>query len=109
MTAATAERSFADSIFARLIALAIAIGIGFLLYANWGNDIRTVVEGDAPRIPVLATKAPVLGHTNAALQKCLAQRVGDVDKMKSDGVVNDAQYTSFRQRAEDLCRAQNPD
>jgi hypothetical protein len=28
--------------------------------------------------------------------------------MKSEGVINDAQYTSFRQRAEDLCRAQHP-
>jgi hypothetical protein len=108
MTAATAHRSFADGFFARLIALALAVGIGYILYANWGNDIRNVVQGDAPKIPVLATKAPALGNTNVALQKCLTQRVGDVDKMKADGIVNDGQYTSFRQRAEELCRAQNP-
>jgi hypothetical protein len=41
------------------------------------------------------------------LQDCLDQRVGDVDKMKAEGIVNDAQYASFRQRAEELCRAQN--
>jgi hypothetical protein len=27
--------------------------------------------------------------------------------MKAEGIVNDAQYESFRQRAEELCRAQH--
>jgi hypothetical protein len=44
---------------------------------------------------------------NAALQNCLDQRVGDVEKMKADGIINDAQYASFRQRAGELCRAQH--
>ena len=107
MTAATAHRSFADSVFARLIALAIAVLIGLIFIVYWADDLRTVLEGEAPQIPVLSQQTSVK-PANPGLQNCLAERVGDVDKMKAEGVVNDAQYTSFRQRAEELCRAQHP-
>lgn len=107
MAAATEPRSFADTMFARLIALAIAVLIGVIFYAYWAEDIRNLAAGDAPDIPVLSEQAP-LQRVNVGLQNCLERRIGDVDKMKADGVINDAQYTSFRQRAEELCRAQHP-
>jgi hypothetical protein len=106
MAAASDHRSFIDSILARLIALAIAVLIGVIFFVYWADDIRTLMAGDEPQIPVFAEQGPVVG-VNPALQDCLDQRVGDVDKMKAEGIVNDAQYASFRQRAEELCRAQH--
>jgi hypothetical protein len=38
----------------------------------------------------------------------LVQRVGDVDRMKNEGILSEVQYEAFRSRAEGLCRAQNP-
>jgi len=106
MAAANQPRSFADTGYARLIALAIAVGIGVLFYVYWERDIRALFTEQAPEIPILAKQQPITG-TNPALQACLDERVGDVERMKAEGVINDAQYTTFRQRAEDLCRAQN--
>ena len=107
MAAATETRSFLDTIFARLIALIIAALIGYVLYVYWADDMRDLVSGNPPAIPVLSEQAPVQS-VNPALQACLDERVGDVDKMKADGIINDAQYASFRDRAEALCRSQNP-
>lgn len=101
------ERSILDTPLARLMALAIAIGIGALIYTTWQDDIRILLAGDTPTLPMVeatATPAP----ENPALAACLEQRIGDVEQMRSDGIIDEAQYTTFRQRAEDLCRAQNP-
>jgi hypothetical protein len=106
MAAASAHRSFVDSILARLIALAIAVLIGAIFFVYWTDDMRTLMAGDEPQIPVFAEQGPVQ-RVNAALQNCLDQRVGDVEKRKADGIINDAQYASFRQRAGELCRAQH--
>lgn len=107
MTAARASGSFADSLYARLIALAIAVLIGIILYVYWADDFGALFAEDTAEIPIFAEQAPVKS-VNAALQSCLDQRVGDVDKMQAEGIINDAQYASFRQRAEALCRAQHP-
>lgn len=105
--AAATSKSFADTIFARLIALLLAIGFGAILYLNWGSDFEELFAGSSPAIPISAG-IPQVENENAALEACLQQRVGDVDKMKADGIISDSQYAQFRQRAEDLCRAQNP-
>lgn len=107
MTAAHASSSFADSIFARLIALAIALLIGIVLYVNWADDFSALFSEDAAEIPIFAGQTPV-ESADTALQSCLDKRVGDVENMKAEGVINDAQYASFRQRAEALCQAQYP-
>ena len=107
---ATAQQTsgFADTIWARLLALLIAIAIAWLLWANWSSDFRALVSGgEQAATPVVSTSEPAK-PANPALQECLAKRVGDVDQMKEDGVLSDAQYGSFRARAEELCRAQNP-
>jgi hypothetical protein len=38
---------------------------------------------------------------------CLAARARDIDKMRTDGVISDAQATLFKSRAEALCQAQH--
>ena len=40
------------------------------------------------------------------LAACLQKRIGAVDKMRSDGVINDAQYEQFHGRAEAFCHAE---
>ncbi len=107
MAAASAPRSFADTIFARLIALAIAVLIAIIFYAYWVDDMRALFAADKQEIPILAEQ-PQVNEANTGLQNCLAERVGDVDKMKAEGVINDAQYANFRRHAEELCRAQHP-
>ena len=37
---------------------------------------------------------------------CLAARAADIDKMRADGVIDEAQATLFKSRAEALCQAQ---
>jgi competence protein ComGC len=105
--ATATHRSFADTAVARLIALLIAVAIAVLFVFNWSDEAEQLLAGTEPGIPIIEQQVQVR-PVNADLQNCLDQRVGDVEKMKSEGVINDAQYTSFRQRAEDLCRAQHP-
>lgn len=38
---------------------------------------------------------------------CLAARARDIDKMRTDGVIDDAQAKLFKSRAEALCQAQH--
>jgi hypothetical protein len=105
--ATATDRSFADTAVARLIALLIAVAIAALFVFNWSDEAEQLLAGTEPGIPIIEQQVQVR-PVNAGLQNCLEQRVGDVEKMKSEGVINDAQYTSFRQRAEELCRAQHP-
>lgn len=98
--------SFSDTLWARLIALTIGVGVAALLYLSWGEEVtKALTQGEIDALP---TGAPVeVKPENPELTACLERRVGDVDQMKADGLIGDAQYTSFRQRAEDLCKAQN--
>lgn len=43
---------------------------------------------------------------NPALAACLAERIGAVDRMRAEGIVNEAQYGAFRARAEAFCQQQ---
>lgn len=105
--ATATHRSFADTAVARLIALLIAVAIAALFVFNWSEEAEQLFTGTETGIPIIEQQVQVR-PVNAGLQNCLDQRVGDVEKMKSEGVINDAQYASFRQRAEELCRAQHP-
>jgi len=101
---ATTSGSFLDTAFARLIALVLAGFMAYVLYANWGQEIAALVQ-DEP-VVVVDVMAPAKEAT-PALDACLTRRVGDVDTMKSDGIINEAQYVSFKASATRLCQAQN--
>ncbi len=100
-------RSFADTGLARLIALVLAALIAYLLWSNWTDDFRQLMEGREAAMPVISESQPAK-PVNPALEKCLEQRIGDVDRMKQEGILTDAQYDAFKGRAMDLCAAQNP-
>ncbi|MEM8555732.1 MAG: hypothetical protein AAGF71_13015 [Pseudomonadota bacterium] len=99
--------AFADSIWARLIALTVGVLLAASLWLNWGDEVMlALTQGEIEALP---TGAPVdVKPENPELAACLERRVGDVEQMKADGVIGDAQYTAFKQRAQDMCKAQNP-
>lgn len=45
---------------------------------------------------------------NPEFVKCRNQRIGQVEKMRKDKVINDGQYQAFRARALAFCTAQFP-
>ncbi len=100
--------SFIDTGMARLLALLLAVALAFLLWFNWSDDFEKLfADNIGAAVPETTTAEPAK-PANAALAQCLAQRVGDVERMKEEGILSDAQYGAFRARAEGLCRAQNP-
>ena len=106
MAGTATHTPFIDSGFARLCALCLAIAIAVLLYTRWGEDMAALMAAGstAPQPAQSNTVKPA----NPALEACLANRVGDVDRMKDEGIVDDRQYSKFKARAEELCRAQHP-
>ena len=86
---------------------------------------RSLVDGPAPRIVavlLILISVATLAYlhrealisagekpeaaANPRLAACLAERVGAVDKMQAEGIVNEAQYAAFRARAEAFCSQQ---
>jgi hypothetical protein len=104
MTATTTD-GFLDGALIRLISLALAILIGWVLWSGWGPEIRAAFEGTP--VTTVVEKTPA-AEANPALDACLETRVGQVDNMKAEGILSDAQYEAFRARAIELCTAQNP-
>ncbi|MCV6596864.1 MAG: hypothetical protein OIF40_07255 [Mangrovicoccus sp.] len=99
-------RGFADTGAARLLALALAIGLGWLAWTNWSTEIQGVFAPAPSALP--GQSAPQIAQVNPALQACLDKRLGDVAQMFSDGVISETQRGDFARRAEAMCRAQNP-
>lgn len=104
----SAQRGFGDTIWARLIALAIAVGLSWAFWITWSDDVIALIEGGPDELPLTAQPMPDDGIVNEALQACLDKRIGDVQQMAADGIISEAQQLAFTQRASDLCRAQNP-
>lgn len=100
------QRSALDSRGARLAALAIALAaLSLMIWLGREDvplvrDVMTSVSGSAEG------SATTTG--NPELDACLASRVGDVEKMREEGVINAAQYDAFRSRATAYCEAQFP-
>lgn len=105
MNATVHQRGYLDSWIARAIALLIAIAIGAYLVLGLGDELVASFGGDVdedyPQIAEITDESP-------ALRACLDDRLGDVERMQSEGILTEAQYTNFRARAESMCREQNP-
>lgn len=99
--------SFLDTMVARLIALVIAGVIAAFMVITWSDDFLALLEDEPAQLVVPVGGSPAAEAT-PELDACLAQRVGDVDRMKEEGIIGDAQYEAFRSRAVSLCNAQNP-
>lgn len=100
------QASALDSRGARLVALAVALA-ALCLMVWLGRDDVPFVRAVMTSVTGSAEEA-VASSGNPELDACLASRVGDVEKMREDGVINAAQYDTFRGRAVAYCEAQFP-
>ena len=99
-----APRSWLDKGIARLLALALAVVFGALLFTQLGDELMEVA-GLAPAATD-ADDAPVDLVADPQVALCMEQRGGDVDEMLAQGVITEAQHTSFRNRAVRLCQSE---
>ncbi|WP_420403105.1 hypothetical protein [Nisaea sp.] len=88
-----AAASFADSWRARAVAGLVLVGaLAALAYLH-----RDDIAG-------LLGEEPVAAPANGPLAACLAERYGAVDKMREEGIIDEAKHQLFRRRAEAMCQ-----
>ena len=90
------EGGFLDSAAARVLALVVAMAAAAVIAFYHRADLlpKRVPAADA--------------GLNPQFVACRDERVGQVDRMRSDGVIGDAQAEIFRERAIAFCAAQFP-
>ena len=96
------QRGYLDFWVARVVALVIAAAMFALIFITFGEAIGGAVGLDrsAERGSNFAAEG------NPALERCLEQRFGDIERDRAAGVLSERQHASFRGRAEQLCRGQ---
>ena len=99
---------FIDSASARLMSLAFAVALAAAMLIAWGEDMVALVVDQPPAIPASSFVEQSSEPANPARDACLKKRLGDVEQMRDDGVINDAQHAQFSGRAVALCESQHP-
>ena len=90
------SRSALDGLPARLVAAGLVLAAaGFLVW----YERETLFPA-----AVVETEDPAL----AAYRACRDERYADINGMRADGVIDDAQEKLFKSRAEAMCRSTNP-
>jgi hypothetical protein len=87
---------FLDTAAARVLALAVAMAAAAVIAFYHRADL----------LPKPAPGADA--GLNPQFVACRDERVGQVDRMRSDGVIGDAQVEIFKERAIAFCAAQFP-
>lgn len=90
--AALARRPFLDSIFARLIALVIAVACGVVLFFLYEDEV-VVAESQTQ-------------FEQSAAAQCYAERAADIDQMLAEGMIGEEQAMLFKRREEARCATQ---
>jgi hypothetical protein len=90
-----AGRSFLDGAAARLVALCVALAAGAGVAYYHRNDL----------FPPEPKAGPAL---NPQFVACRDERVGQVEKMRTDGVIGDEQLETFKARAVAFCTDRFP-
>lgn len=91
----TGTRSLLDGRGARLVALVVLLASAALIAYHHRADLL-------PAAPVAEA------GLNPEFVACRDERVGQVEKMRSDGIIGDAQFETFRDRALAFCTDQFP-
>ena len=100
--------SFSDTIVARLLALAISALCAYIIYSSYSDELKTLFSGkQTTGLPETTLETTPEAAANPELAACLQQRIGDVDRMREEGILTDEKYAAFRSRAEELCIQQN--
>lgn len=95
-----------DGIAARLAALAIAAGLAGAMV--WIGKVGFAGVAMTPFESSGTVAAGMASSGNPQLDACLAERVGAVDQMRKEGLVDAARYETFRSRAVSYCESQFP-
>jgi len=90
------SRGFLDTAGARIIAFLVLVAATALIAYYHRADLL-------PPEPAAADAG-----FNPEFVACRDKRVGEVDKMRADGLIGDAQVEAFRERALAFCTAQFP-
>jgi hypothetical protein len=86
----TGSSSAIDGRTGRVVAaIILAIGIGALVYMNRESFLAPPPVEEEVALPELAA--------------CLERRLGAVETMRTENLLNDGQYEMFRSRAEAFC------
>ncbi|SOC04197.1 hypothetical protein [Stappia indica] len=95
-----------DGAGARIAALAIAAGLAGAMV--WIGKVGFAGVAMTPFESSGTVSAGMTSSGNPQLDACLAERVGAVDKMREEGLVDAARYDTFRSRAVSYCESQFP-
>lgn len=92
-----------DTPYARIIAAAAAHGFATILLFWSADDVsRPFAARSETPIPAAALHETTADPNVVA---CLEQRLGDVERMQADGLIDAAQYELFKNRATSYCNA----
>lgn len=94
-----------DGPAARILALAIAAALAGAI--AWIGQVGFAGVAMTP-FAHTGTASAGLASANPALAACLAERVGAVDRMRDENLINSGQYDAFRARAVSYCETQFP-
>jgi len=97
---AAQSASLLDRWPARVVALLIAIGMGGLLY-HMSPDLSLELQTLPERLPMPQAAVP----DDPAFEACLARESEAIDKMRDEGLLDEAKAASFIAGAEARCRA----
>ena len=106
----SSSERFIHSPAARLIALGLSVGLFAIIYTNWSDEIQQEIasfsgEEGTPLVHEVGVER--VNEDHPELASCLAERVGHVDQMLSDGLISEEQHGTFATRATALCTAQH--
>lgn len=103
---ATQSEKFIHGMGARGLAFLIFIACFAIIFVNWQSEVETFIasfgaEEASPLVqPVNVERVT---EENAELAACLEERVGHVEQMFADGLINEGQKEQFAVRAQALC------
>ncbi|MHC5653915.1 hypothetical protein [Stappia sp.] len=101
-----ARRSLLDAPAARLGALALAVAS--LAAIVWIGRVGFAGVALTPFENIAPATAQSVAANNPQLAACLDERIGAVDTMKEEGVIDATRYALFRDRAVSYCQTQFP-
>ena len=107
----TSKEKFINTIGARLVALILSVGLLTFLVTTSEKPFTQIAgyfAGEKDIVLVQPAGQIRVREDNPALAACLERRLGDVEEMLKDGVINSHQHEQFSSRARTLCQAQNP-
>jgi hypothetical protein len=99
----TADRHFLDTWIARLIVGLIGLAA---LAAIWG--VYNVQTGASSTATSPGAGLGTAAATNPAFVQCRDQRTAEIDRMLSEGLIDEARHEEFTRRAIQTCAGQFP-